>query len=47
MSIEAEKQPHTDHPARHWDRTCPACVAEAEKQEPLGELLGRLRELSK
>lgn len=19
---------HTDHPSRHWDRTCPACVAE-------------------
>lgn len=17
--------PHTDHPLRHWDRTCPAC----------------------
>jgi hypothetical protein len=26
---------HTDHPMRHWDRTCPACVAEAEKQEPV------------
>jgi hypothetical protein len=21
---------HTDHPMRHWDRTCPACVAEQE-----------------
>jgi hypothetical protein len=31
---QAEKQTHTDHPMRHWDRTCPACVAEAEKQEP-------------
>ena len=29
---QAEKQTHTDHPMRHWDRTCPACVAEAEKQ---------------
>lgn len=19
---------HTDHPARHWDRTCPACIAD-------------------
>lgn len=19
---------HTDHPVRHWDRTCPACIAE-------------------
>jgi len=32
---QAEKQTHTDHPMRHWDRTCPACVAEAEKQEPV------------
>jgi hypothetical protein len=31
---QAEKPPHTDHPMRHWDRTCPACVAEAE-QEPV------------
>jgi hypothetical protein len=31
---QAEKQTHTDHPMRHWDRTCPACLAEAEKQEP-------------
>ena len=21
---------HTDHPARHWDRTCPACIAEGQ-----------------
>ena len=20
---------HTDHPLRHWDRTCPACIAES------------------
>jgi hypothetical protein len=32
---QAEQQTHTDHPMRHWDRTCPACVAEAEKQEPV------------
>ena len=32
------EQTHTDHPARHWDRTCPACVAEAEKQEPVAWL---------
>ena len=32
---QAEKQTHTDHPMRHWDRTCPACVAEAEKQQPV------------
>lgn len=24
---------HTDHPMRHWDRTCPACVAEQEPKE--------------
>ena len=29
---QAEKQTHTDHPSRHWDRTCPACVAEVEKE---------------
>lgn len=27
------EQTHTDHPMRHWDRTCPACLA--EKQEPV------------
>jgi len=21
---------HTDHPVRHWDRTCPACTAQPE-----------------
>jgi hypothetical protein len=26
---------HTDHPMRHWDRTCPACIAEAGEQEPV------------
>ena len=26
----AEPAPaHTDHPSRHWDRTCPACIAES------------------
>jgi hypothetical protein len=34
-SPQAEKQTHTDHPMRHWDRTCPACVEQAEKQEPV------------
>jgi len=24
---------HTDHPMRHWDRTCPVCVEQEEKQE--------------
>jgi hypothetical protein len=27
---EAEKPAHTDHPSRHWDRTCPACVYESD-----------------
>ena len=22
---------HNDHPSRHWDRTCPACIAEGSK----------------
>lgn len=34
MTKQAEKQTHTDHPARHWDRTCPACVEQAEEKEP-------------
>jgi hypothetical protein len=33
------QEAHTDHPMRHWDRTCPACVAEAEKQEPVAWLV--------
>ncbi len=24
---------HTDHPTRHWDRTCPACVAAHSPRE--------------
>ena len=36
---QAEKPPHTDHPMRHWDRTCPACVAETE-QETFGWVKG-------
>lgn len=35
---EAEKPPHTDHPMRHWDKTCPACVYESDiSQEPVDE----------
>jgi hypothetical protein len=31
MGRESSSQPdHTDHPLRHWDRTCPACVAEGQ-----------------
>ena len=28
----AEQPAHTDHPLRHWDRTCPACIAEQPAQ---------------
>ena len=24
---------HTDHPSRHWDRTCPACIAESAQND--------------
>jgi len=35
---EAEKPAHTDHPSRHWDRTCPACVYESDiSQERVDE----------
>lgn len=30
LSDRSESAAHTDHPARHWDRTCPACIAEGE-----------------
>ena len=33
--MDLQKPTHTDHPSRHWDRTCPACVEQAEKQEPV------------
>jgi chromosome segregation ATPase len=29
-SSPSSGQAHTDHPMRHFDRTCPACVASAE-----------------
>ena len=25
---------HTDHPLRHWDRTCPACLKEYADEHP-------------
>ena len=28
---DAERHTHTDHLLRHWDRTCPACIAESEQ----------------
>jgi hypothetical protein len=30
---EAEQPAHIDHPSRHWDRTCPACVYESDMSE--------------
>lgn len=27
-AIEEKNPAHTDHPMRHYDRTCPACVKE-------------------
>jgi len=38
VSKDNEHVTHTDHPMRHWDRTCPACVEQAEKQEPVSGL---------
>ena len=37
QAIEAaQAEPHNDHPLRHFDRTCPACVAEqAEPPKPV------------
>jgi hypothetical protein len=35
-SIRIQNHSHTDHPMQHWDRTCPACVEQAEKQEDDG-----------
>jgi hypothetical protein len=39
QAIEQAEQPvHTDHPMRHWDRTCPACVYESDiSQERVDE----------
>ena len=34
-SPSSSSQPaHTDHPLRHWDRTCPACIAEGQSEKP-------------
>ena len=35
---------HTDHPLRHWDRTCPACIAESDSVCVPRELLTRAAE---
>lgn len=31
-STMSKAESHTDHPLRHWDRTCPACIAESRVQ---------------
>jgi hypothetical protein len=33
MNVDPEKPDHIDHPMRHWDRTCPACVYESDMFE--------------
>jgi len=39
MNVDPEKPDHIDHPMRHWDRTCPACVYESDiSQERVDEL---------
>lgn len=30
-AAQGEQLVHTDHPSRHWDRTCPACIAQGEQ----------------
>jgi hypothetical protein len=43
---EAEKPAHTDHPSRHWDRTCPACVYERDiSQERVDETAKRKHDI--
>lgn len=29
--LDAALSAHTDHPLRHFDRTCPACIAEEQR----------------
>ena len=37
---------HTDHPGRHWDRTCPACAIEPGMRHPnIQQLTWRLARL--
>lgn len=35
---------HTDHPMRHWDRTCPACQ---EKDKKISQLTAMAKEPTK
>jgi len=35
---------HTDHPMRHWDRTCPACQ---EKDKEISQLTAMTKEPTK
>jgi len=30
---------HTDHPMRHWDRTCPACVYESNSESAMQQMV--------
>ena len=39
-ATQAENPTHTDHPLRHWDRTCPACIAELEEDSEPREWVG-------
>ena len=40
MRRKESKQPaHTDHPLRHWDRTCPACIAETKGFIPIEDYI--------
>ena len=42
---ESEQPAHIDHPLRHFDRTCPACIAEGQSDK-LGEAEEALRRLA-
>lgn len=42
-----EPPAHTDHPGRHWDRTCPACAIEPDMRHPkIQRLIGSKARLS-
>lgn len=46
-SVPIEPPAHNDHLSQHWDRTCPACIYEAEKERLIayGESLRAAREI--
>lgn len=37
MASTVEATAHTDHPLRHFDRTCPACVADEARADTHGD----------